>query len=197
MHKPVDRRVGNGLWHQFVETARVQVRADGQRSAFIGGIDHPIEGLGRLSGDRKQPDVVDDDELGPHDAPDGPCCGVVGPVPAHESTESLEAEPADVMTSIDGGLSEGLEKMGLARARRSADHQVLVAVDPFEGVRSDRCVGSGIDDTESFQASKVLAVGNPAALRRAPADGEGQVEDAYPREPDPYLHYCTSITIAV
>ena len=37
-------------------------------------------------------------------------------------------------------------------------------------VRSARWVGAGIDDTVSSQASKVLPVGNPAALRRARTD---------------------------
>ncbi len=34
-------------------------------------------------------------------------------------------------------------------------------------LRRARCVGAGIDDSVSSQASKVLPVGNPAALRRA------------------------------
>ncbi len=37
-------------------------------------------------------------------------------------------------------------------------------------VRSDRWVGGGIDETVSSQVSKVLPVGNPAALRRVPIE---------------------------
>ena len=34
---------------------------------------------------------------------------------------------------IDDGVAEGFEQVGLSRARRTADHQVLVASHPFEG----------------------------------------------------------------
>jgi hypothetical protein len=50
-----------------------------------------------------------------------------------ERAEGFEAEPADVAAVVDGGLAERFEEVGLAGARRSADDEVLVAVDPLEG----------------------------------------------------------------
>ena len=59
MHEPVDRRVGNGFGHQLVEAAGMEIRADGERTALIGGVDDAIEGLGRLGGDGEKADIVD------------------------------------------------------------------------------------------------------------------------------------------
>jgi hypothetical protein len=59
VEQPVDRRVGDRLRHQLVESRGVEVRGDGEAPALIGGVDDAIERLGGLLGDREEPDVVD------------------------------------------------------------------------------------------------------------------------------------------
>jgi hypothetical protein len=56
-------------------------------------------------------------------------------VPAHQSAQSLEAEPADVVTGVDGGLAQRFEEVSLARSTRPAHDQVLVTVNPLEGAQ--------------------------------------------------------------
>jgi hypothetical protein len=47
VQQPVDGGGGQGLGHEFVEAGGVQVRRDGDRAAFIGGVDEPVEAFGR------------------------------------------------------------------------------------------------------------------------------------------------------
>ena len=54
---------------------RLLVTATLRRS--VGGIDHPVEGLGGLDPGRQHADVVDDDEVGPADTGDDPPDGAV------------------------------------------------------------------------------------------------------------------------
>ncbi len=53
----------------------------------------------------------------------------------HQRTELFEAKPRHVQPGFDGLLAEGLEQERLAGSRRPADHQVLPAVDPFQGAQ--------------------------------------------------------------
>ena len=64
----------------------------------------------------------------------------------------------------DGGVAEGFEEVGLAGAGGAADDEVLVAVDPLEGGQRPLCRRRDRADTVSSQVSKVLPVGNPAAV---------------------------------
>jgi len=113
----------------------VQVGADRGTAPFVCGIYQAVEPFGGVGADRQQPDVVDHDEVGAQDAADGLGDGVVGAVPADQHAELLEGEPGDVAAGLDGGLAESLEQEGLAGARRSADHQVLVPAEPFQGAQ--------------------------------------------------------------
>ena len=81
VHEPVDGGGGQGFRHELVEARRVKIRADRDAAALVGGVDDPVEALGGVGSDGQQPDVVDDDEVGPQDAGDGLGDGVVGPVP--------------------------------------------------------------------------------------------------------------------
>ena len=87
MHEPVNGGGGQGFGHELVEAGRVEVGADRDGPSFVGGVDDPVEALGGVGSDGQQPDVVDDDEVGPQDAGDGPGDGVVGPVPADEDAD--------------------------------------------------------------------------------------------------------------
>jgi hypothetical protein len=46
VQEAVDGGGGQSFGHQLVETGGVQVRRDRYRSAFVGGIDEPVEALG-------------------------------------------------------------------------------------------------------------------------------------------------------
>jgi hypothetical protein len=64
VQEPVDRGGGQGFRHDLVESRGVQVGADGERAAFVGGVDQSVEPFGGVRADREQPDVVDDDQVG-------------------------------------------------------------------------------------------------------------------------------------
>ena len=85
-------------------------------ASLVGGVDDAVERLGGLGGDRQQADVVDHDDVGAHDPPDGLGGGVVGAVAAHERAEVLETEPGDLVTGIDGGVAERFKEVRLAGA---------------------------------------------------------------------------------
>jgi hypothetical protein len=59
VQQPVDGRGGQRFRHQLVESARVKVRRDRHRAAFIGGFDNAVKTFGGISADRKKPDVVE------------------------------------------------------------------------------------------------------------------------------------------
>jgi hypothetical protein len=126
----------------------VEVGADRDAAALVGGIDEAVESLGGVGPDGKQPDVVDHGQVGPQDAGDGLGDRVVGAVPADQGAELLEGEPGDVLPGGDGCLAEGLEHECLACPRRAADDEVLVAADPFQGAQ--RCLGGGRDRGQLF-----------------------------------------------
>jgi len=124
---------GNGLGHDLVEARRVKVGRNGQSPLLIGGINQAVEPLGGIGGHRQQPDVVDHDELGAKDAPDGLGHRVIRPVSSHQDAQGLEAEPGHPPAGVDGGLAQGLQEHRLARARGATDHQVLLPSDPLHG----------------------------------------------------------------
>ena len=68
VQQPVDCRGREGLWHELVESGRVQVRGHRDGPFLVGGIDEPIRAISGVSSDREQPDVIDDDEIGAEDA---------------------------------------------------------------------------------------------------------------------------------
>jgi hypothetical protein len=52
VQEPVDGGGGQGLGHDLVEAGGVQVRADGEAAAFVGGVDEAVEAFGGVRGDR-------------------------------------------------------------------------------------------------------------------------------------------------
>jgi hypothetical protein len=56
-------------------------------------------------------------------------------VPAQQHAEVFEAEPGDPQALLDGVVAEGFEQERLPGPRRSADHEVLAATDPFQGLQ--------------------------------------------------------------
>lgn len=122
VEEPVDGRGGEGLGHEFVEPAWVQVRADRDGAFLVGGVDEPIEAFGGVVSDGQQADVVNDYEVGAEDAGDGAGDGVVGAVRADEGAEVLEAEPGDFQALFDGVLAERFEEERLPGAGGPADH---------------------------------------------------------------------------
>ena len=82
VHEPVDGGGGQGFRHELVESGGVEVGADRDAAALVGGVDDPVEALGGVGADGQQRDVVDDDEVGPQDAGDGLGDGGVGAVRA-------------------------------------------------------------------------------------------------------------------
>jgi hypothetical protein len=59
VHQPVDGGGGQGLGHQLVEAGGMQVGADRDAAFLVGGIGQPVEALGGVWSDGKQPDVID------------------------------------------------------------------------------------------------------------------------------------------
>ncbi len=51
VEEPVDGRVGDGFGHEFIEPGGMQVRRQGDRWSFVGGVDDAVEGLGGLGRD--------------------------------------------------------------------------------------------------------------------------------------------------
>ncbi len=66
-------RGGQGLGHDRVESAGVQVGCEDQGSAFVGGVDEPVEGFGGGLPGGEHADVVDGDQVAAGDL--GDCFG--------------------------------------------------------------------------------------------------------------------------
>jgi predicted DNA-binding transcriptional regulator AlpA len=116
---------------EHVRFGRVEIRADRDAAALVGGIDQPVESLGCVGPDGKQPDVIDH-QVGTQDTGDRLGDRVVGAVRADQRPELLQGEPGDVLPGLDGRLAQGLEQERLARPGRAADDEVLVPADPFQ-----------------------------------------------------------------
>ncbi len=110
----------------------MQVRRQRDRAFLVGGIDNAVESLSGLCRDRQESDVVDADQVGAHDLLDRPVGAVIDAVPVDQRAEGLEGEPLDVAAVPDRGVTESFQQMCFAGAGRSADDEVLVAVDPLE-----------------------------------------------------------------
>ena len=77
VQQAVHCRGGQGLGHDRVEAAGVQVGRDDQGPAFVGGIDEPLEGFGGGLPGGEHADVIDRYEVAPGDLGDGPGGGAV------------------------------------------------------------------------------------------------------------------------
>ena len=53
VQEPVDGGGGQGLGHEFVEPGGVQVRADRDGAAFVGGVDEAVEAFGGVGSDEQ------------------------------------------------------------------------------------------------------------------------------------------------
>ena len=71
VQEPVDGGGGQGFGHDRVEPGGVQVGRDGDRAAFVGGVDDPVEGFGGGLAGGQHADVVDHDQVGAGDLGDG------------------------------------------------------------------------------------------------------------------------------
>jgi site-specific DNA recombinase len=143
VQQPVDGGGGQRLGHQLVQGGGVQVGADGQAAPFVGGVDEAVEAFGGVRADRQQPDVIDGDEVGAHDAGDGLGDGVVGAVMPDEGAEVFDGEPGHGHAAVDGALAERLTEVALAGAGRPADAKVLVPANAFQ---CGQCVLGGLGD---------------------------------------------------
>ena len=104
------------LRHEFVEPGGVQVRTQRDGAFLVGGVDDAVEGFGGLGCDGEQADVVDDDDVGAHDALIArPVVSSARPR-SDDAAEVFEAEPADVGAVVDRSMSEGFEEVALAGA---------------------------------------------------------------------------------
>ncbi len=163
----------------------VEVGADRDAAALVGGVDQAVESLGGVGADRQEPDIVDHDQVGPQDAGDGLGDRVVGAVAADQGAELLEGEPGDVLAGCNGCLAEGLEHEGLACPRRAADDEVLVAADPLQGAQ--RCLGGcrdrgeplvpGIERLPGGEGGPGAAGGQRGAVAAGDLLGEQRPED--------------------
>jgi hypothetical protein len=110
---------------------------------------------------RAEAEVVDDDDVGSKDPVDGWACGVIGPVAADEGAEVSR------LNHGGGRCGRSQRSRGLrgscARWSGSAGQRTSSSVARLAPGRAR----PGMDEGVSSQASKVLPVGNPAALRRA------------------------------
>ena len=64
VQEPVDGRGREGLGHQLVERGGVQIRGQRDRALLVGGVDEAVEPFGSVLGNRQEPYVVNDHELG-------------------------------------------------------------------------------------------------------------------------------------
>ena len=94
----------------------MKVAAQRDRAFLVSGIDEPVEALGGIGAHRKQPDVIDLDQIGAQDAADGLGDGVISAVATYQRTELFEAKPRHVHPGFDGLLAEGFEQKRLAGA---------------------------------------------------------------------------------
>jgi hypothetical protein len=92
------------------------VGADAEGAALVGSGDEPEQQLGAGVVEWREPDLVDDDEVGTQDGLDDAADGVVGQ-PAVERLDELGGgEVADPVAGLDGRDAERDEAVGLAGA---------------------------------------------------------------------------------
>ncbi len=164
VEEPIDGCGGEGLRHDLVESAGVQVAADREASAFVGCVNESQEAFGGIGTGREETDVVDADEIGSADLLDGAGGGVVDAVFTDEAAEVFEREPGDLQIMIDGLLPERFEEVALPGSAGAAQYDVLPPIDPFEGLESF-CVAWGMLLASSLQVWKVLPFGKLAMVR--------------------------------
>ena len=128
---------------EHVRFGGVDVAGHRDSAPFVGGVGDAVERLGGVLPGGQHADVVDDDEAGAADPGDGPGDGPVGPGPADRGDERLQGEPGDPQVFLDRGVGQGLDQVGLARAGRAGDHEVLRSADPFQG--GERVLGGAGD----------------------------------------------------
>jgi hypothetical protein len=104
----------------------VQVGGDGHGAAFVGGVDDPVEGFGRVLAGGELADVVDDDELGAADAGDDFVDGGVDLGPSDGDVSDSRVNQATRMPASMAAWARASTKWllpvpeGPARARFSA-----------------------------------------------------------------------------
>jgi hypothetical protein len=172
MRAPGDRASAQLMtWHILCKLRRYFWQADRcrDRSSTASRAGKACLTLSPFGGaDGQEPDVVEDDEVGPQDAGDGPGDGVVGTVPAEQGDEQLQGEPGDVFPG-GGGLADASSKNVLPVP--DGPQTTSFSCRPTHSrVRSAAWVRAGTEDSRSSQASNVFLVGNAALVRRVTRD---------------------------
>lgn len=137
VEQPVHGRGCDRLWHQAVESDRVQVRGDDHRPHLVGGVDHSQEGFCLLLGDRKHPNVVDHDQIAADQLVDRATDRLIDQVPAEKAGERTQSVPDRAYALVDHQVGEGFSEVVLAASTRTAEAEVLSAGRPtagFEGL---------------------------------------------------------------
>ena len=163
VEEPVDGGGGQGLGHELVEPGGVQVRGERDRAFLVGGVDEAVETFGGVVGDRQQPDVIDDDQLGAQDPGDGLGDGVVGAVAATSAPRCSRVNQAT------------LRPASITAWPRASSRNVLPVPDgpqttrfsrrsTHSRVRSACWVGAGIEERSGSQACEGLPGREPGGF---------------------------------
>ena len=73
----------------------MQIRSDGGGTTFLGTVDDAIENFGGVSGDGKQSDAIDHDDVKSEDWRDTLDDGVSNTVSTHHESEVFNGAPGD------------------------------------------------------------------------------------------------------
>ena len=96
------------------------MRGDRQRAAFLGGRDESEQQLGAGVVQRREPDLVQDQQVVAEQGVDDPADRVVGQAPVEGLDEIGGGAVLDAVSGGDRGVSEADQGVALAGARRRA-----------------------------------------------------------------------------
>src|SRR6202035_4845681 len=115
VQQPVEQADGGGvLGQEPAPLVEGPVAGDAQGAAFIGGRDHPEQQLRAGVIQRREPDLVDQDEVVAQQGVDDAADGVVGQAPVEGLGELGGGEVADLVPGLDSGDAAGDQDGGLA-----------------------------------------------------------------------------------
>ena len=126
VQEPVEQADGGGvLGQEPAPGLEGPVAGDAQGAAFVGGRDHAEQQLRAGVIQRREPDLIDEDEVVAEQGVDDPADGVVGQAAVEGLGELGGGEVADLVPGRDGGGAERDQQVALARAGRPDQAQVL------------------------------------------------------------------------
>ena len=124
----VEQADGGGvLGQEPAPLVKGPVAGDAQGAAFIGGRDHPEQQLRAGVIQRREPDLIDQDDVVAQQGVDHPADGIVRQAPVEGLGELGGGEVADLVPGRDGGGAEGDQQVALARARRYPRFRLVTA----------------------------------------------------------------------